>query len=46
MKYKLLGAALAVAGILLIAKFRFHLIGLVLIIGGVYLAYIKGTRPN
>ena len=46
MKYKLLGAALAFAGLLLIAKFRFHLIGLGLIIGGVYLAFIIGTRPS
>lgn len=46
MKYKILGAALAFAGILFIAKFQLHLIGLILIIVGVYLAIIKGMRLN
>jgi drug/metabolite transporter (DMT)-like permease len=46
MKYKLFGAALAFAGLFLIAKFRLQLIGLLLIIGGVYLAIIKGMKRN
>ena len=46
MKYKFIGAALAIAGILLIATFRFHLIGLIMIIFGVYLAILKGMRPK
>jgi drug/metabolite transporter (DMT)-like permease len=46
MKYKILGAILALAGLILIAKFQLHLIGLLLIIGGVYLAIIKGMKRN
>jgi hypothetical protein len=46
MKYKFLGAALAFAGILMIATYRFHLAGLIMIIVGVYLAILKGVRPK
>jgi drug/metabolite transporter (DMT)-like permease len=46
MKYKILGATLAFAGLILIAKFQLHLIGLILIIVGVYLAITKGMRLN
>ena len=46
MIHKILGAALAFAGIIFIAKFQLHLIGLIFIIAGVYLAIIKGMRLN
>jgi drug/metabolite transporter (DMT)-like permease len=46
MKYKILGATLAFAGLILITKFQLHLIGLILIIVGVYLAITKGMRLN
>jgi hypothetical protein len=46
MKYKILGVTLAFAGLILITKFQLHLIGLVLIIVGVYLAIIKGMKRN
>ncbi len=45
MKYKILGAALAFAGLILIAKYQLHLIGLILLFLGVYLAIKKGMKP-
>jgi hypothetical protein len=44
--YKILGVALALAGIFLIAKFQFHLFGLVLLFFGFYLAMKKGMKPQ
>ena len=45
MKYKILGAAFAFAGLILIAKFKLHLIGIILLFIGVYLAIKKGMKP-
>jgi hypothetical protein len=45
MKYKILGAALAFSGLILIAKYQLHLIGLILLFLGAYLAIIKGMKP-
>ena len=46
MKYKIFGTALALTGILLIAKFNLNLIGLILIFVGVYLGMKKGMKPE
>ena len=46
MKYKIFGTAIALIGILLIAKYDFHLIGLILIFFGILLAMIKGMKPE
>jgi len=43
--YKILGVALALAGIFLIAKFQHHLIGLILLFVGFYFAMKKGMKP-
>jgi hypothetical protein len=46
MMYKILGTALALAGILLIAKYHHHLVGLMLMFVGIYLAMKKGMTPQ
>ena len=46
MKYKIIGTAVALMGILLIAKKNLHLIGLILIFSGIFLAMIKGMKPE
>ena len=46
MKYKIFGTALALTGILLIAKFNLNLIGLILIFVGIYLGMKKGMKPK
>jgi len=43
--YKILGVALALTGIFLIAKFQHHLIGLILLFVGFYFAMKKGMKP-
>ena len=45
MKYKILGAVLVLTGLFLIAKFKLHLLGLVLLFVGFYLAMKKGMKP-
>jgi len=45
MKYKIFGATLAFAGLILIAKFQLHLIGIILLFIGFYLAIKKGMKP-
>ena len=45
MIYKVFGAILAFAGLILIAKFQLHLIGIILLVIGVYLAIKKGIKP-
>ena len=45
MKYKIIGAVLVVAGLLVVAKFDQHLMGLLLIFIGFYLAMKKGMKP-
>ncbi|MCB2171055.1 MAG: hypothetical protein KQI78_25645 [Deltaproteobacteria bacterium] len=46
MKYKILGAVLALTGLYLIAKLKLHLLGLVLLFVGFYLAMKKGMKPR
>jgi sulfite exporter TauE/SafE len=46
MKYKILGAVLALTGLYLIAKLKLHLWGLVLLFVGLYLAMKKGMKPR
>jgi hypothetical protein len=46
MKYKILGTALVLAGLLFIAKLDRNLIGLVLLFVGFYLALKKGMKPK
>ena len=46
MKYKRLGAVLVLTGLFLIAKFKLHLLGLVLLLLGFYLAMKKGMKPR
>jgi len=46
MKYKVFGATVALIGILLIARYDFHLMGLILIFSGICLAMIKGMKPE
>ena len=46
MKYKVLGTALVLTGLYLIAKFKLHLLGLVLLFMGFYLAMKKGMKPR
>ena len=45
-KYKVLGTALILAGLFLIAKFDRNLIGLALLFVGFYLAMKKGMKPE
>ena len=45
MGYKIIGAVLVVTGLLLIAKFGQHLLGLILMGIGFYLAMKKGMKP-
>jgi len=44
MKYKIIGAVLVFTGLLVIAKFDQHLIGLILMFIGFYLAMKKGMK--
>ena len=44
MKYKIIGAVLVFTGLLVIAKFDQHLIGLILLFIGFYLAMKKGMK--
>ena len=46
MKYKILGAVLVLTGLFLIAKFKLHLLGLVLLFVGFYSAMKKGMKPR
>ena len=46
LKYKLVGTALVLCGIFLVAKFKLHMIGLVMMFAGFYLAMKKGMRPR
>jgi hypothetical protein len=46
MKYKILGAALAFIGLILIAKYNQNLMGMILIFAGVYLGMKKGMKPE
>ncbi len=46
MKYKILGAVLVLSGVFLIAKFKLHLWGLVLLLAGFYAAMKKGMKPR
>jgi membrane-bound ClpP family serine protease len=46
MKYKILGTVLVLTGLYLIAKFKLHLWGLVLLFVGFYLAMKKGMKPR
>jgi hypothetical protein len=46
MKYKILGAVLVLSGLFLVAKFELHLLGLVFIFVGFYLAMKKGMKPR
>ena len=46
MKYKILGAVLVLTGLYLIAKFKLHLWGLVLLFAGFYAAMKKGMKPR
>jgi drug/metabolite transporter (DMT)-like permease len=46
MKYKILGAALAFMGLILIAKYNQNLMGMILIFAGVYLGMKKGMKPK
>ena len=45
MKYKIIGAVLVFTGLLIIAKFDQHLIGIILMFIGFYLAMKKGMKP-
>ena len=45
MKYKIIGAVLVFAGLLMIAKFDQHLMGLISMLIGFYLAMKKGMKP-
>ena len=45
MKYKIIGAVLVLTGLLMVAKFDQHLIGLILMFIGFYLAMKKGMKP-
>ena len=45
-KYKLLGTALVLAGLFLIAKLGHNLFGLALMFIGFYLAMKKGMKPK
>ncbi len=45
MKYKLIGAVLVCIGLLMVAKFGQHLMGLILMFIGFYLAMKKGMKP-
>jgi hypothetical protein len=46
MKFKITGAVLVFSGLLMIAKFDRHLIGLILMFIGFYLAMKKGMKPR
>ena len=45
MGYKIIGAVLVLIGLLMIAKYEQHLIGLILMFTGFYLAMKKGRKP-
>jgi hypothetical protein len=45
MKYKIIGAVLVFAGLLAIAKYDQHVIGLIAVFIGFYLAMKKGMKP-
>jgi len=45
-KYKILGTALVLAGLFLIAKLDRNLLGLTLLFVGFYLAMKKGMKPK
>lgn len=45
MIYKIIGAVLVFTGLLLIAKFNQHFLGLILMFIGFYLAMKKGMKP-
>ena len=45
MKYKIIGAVIALTGLLVIARFDQNFIGLMLIFIGFYLAIKKGMKP-
>jgi len=46
MRYKICGTVVALIGIFLTAKYDLHLIGLILIFSGIFLAMLKGMKPE
>jgi len=44
--YKIIAAILTLAGIVLVAKYERHPLGLVMVIGGLLLGLGKGLRPK
>ena len=45
-KFKIMGTVCVLVGIFLMAKFKLHLVGLVLLFIGFYLAMNKGMKPQ
>jgi membrane-bound ClpP family serine protease len=45
LKFKIMGTICVLVGIFIIAKFKLHLVGLVLLFIGFYLAMKKGMKP-
>ena len=46
LKFKIIGTFFVLIGIFLIAKLKLHLVGLVLLFIGFYLAMKKGMKPQ
>jgi len=46
MIYKIIAAILTLVGLILAAKYERHLLGLVMIVGGLLLGLVKGLRPE
>ena len=46
MKHKIIGTIISLAGLFLVAKYKLHLVGLILIIVGVYYAIGRGVKPK
>ncbi len=42
--YKIMGFALSLTGIFIVAKYKLHLIGLILLVIGIYFAALLGTK--
>jgi len=46
MIYKIIAGILTLAGLVLVAKYSQHLLGLVMVVGGLLLGLGKGLRPE
>jgi len=46
MIYKIIAAILTLVGLVLAAKYERHLLGLVMVVGGLLLGLAKGLRPE